>query len=176
MGKKLLNDMAGKPVSGVTYDKKLLEKLKKNYFTAKAMYEAKKELSEVIQRRILEENAFYETEEVALMRKQRGGSGKPERILNPFDTYLMDKETDFQRYLDLAYSEYLKEGIADPRGKEYIPEAEEADLYRKSEKMLVDYALDIIPAGMKEKEILRKGVQMPKYREKVLDLILKLEC
>lgn len=168
--------MAGKTVSGVTYDKKLLKKLKENYFTAKAMYEVKKALSEVIQGRILEENAFYETEEVALMRKKRGGSGKPERILNPFNTYLMDQETDFQRYLDLIYAEYQKEGIADPRGKEYIPEAEEADLYRKSKKMLVDYAIDIIPSGMKEKEILKKGVQLPKYREQVLDLILKLEC
>ena len=175
MGKKLLNDVAGQPVSGVPYDKKLLKKLKENYFTAKAMYEVKKDLSEVIQRRILEENAFYETEEVALKKKKRGGSGKPERIFNPFDIYLMD-QMDFQRYLDLIYAEYQKKGIADPRGKEYIPEAEEADLYRKSEKMLVDYALDIIPAGMKEKDTLKKGVQLPKYREKVLELILKLEC
>lgn len=164
-----------KTMDRLNYDAKLLRKLKEDYFTAKAIYEVKKELAEVIQRRVLEEHAFYETDEIAQMRKKRGSSETPKRILNPFDTYLMDQEKDFQKYLDLTYAEYLKEGVADPRGKEYIPEAEEKALYHKAEKQLIDYAINIIPDGMKEKATLKRAVQQLEYRDKVLDLILKLK-
>lgn len=159
----------------INYDKELLAKLKNNYFMAKVFYETIKETAEEIQKKILEENEFYETEDIAERKEKRGGSGKPERILDPFNTYMMYDE-DFQKYLDLTYAEYLKAGIADKRGRDYIPEAESKDLYYEAMKQLVEYGIDIIPDGMGEKETLRKAVQMIKYRDKVLDLVLMLEC
>lgn len=160
----------------LNYDKKLLAQLKNNFFMAKALYECIKNEAEEIQRKVLAENEFYESEELAEMMETRGGSGTPRRIFKPSETYLMDLEPDFQRYMDLTYAEYVKAGIDDPRGREYIPEAESKDLYYEAIKQLVDYGVDIIPDGMGEKETLRKAVQMIKYRDKVLDLVLRLEC
>lgn len=160
----------------LNYDKELLAKLKKNYFMAKALYETVKENAKEIQRKILAENEFYETEDVAEMMEKRGGSGKPRRILNPDNTYMMDLETELPKFIDLCYPEYVKAGIADPRGKEYIPEAEEQDLFYAAQKQLVEYGIDIIPDEFGEKETLRKAVRNIKYRDKVLDLVLRLDC
>lgn len=157
------------------YDKKQLAELKNNYFLAKALYETVKGIAEEIQKKILEENEFYETQEIANMMIKRGWDGIQRRILNPFNTYMM-QDTDFQKYLDLTYAEYLKAGIADERGREYIPEAKAKEVYYEAEKQLVLFGIDIIPAEMSEKETLRKAVQMLKYRNRVLDLVLKLEC
>ena len=107
----------------INYDKKFLAQLKKNFFMAKALYECIKNEAEEIQRKVLAENEFYESEELAEMMETRGGSGTPKRILEPSETYMMDLNTDFQRYMDLTYAEYVKAGIDDPRGREYIPEA-----------------------------------------------------
>lgn len=158
------------------YNKKQLAELKNNYFLAKALYETVKEIAEEIQKKILEENEFYETQEIANMMVKREGDGNPKRILNPFNTYMMDMDTDFQKYLDLTYAEYLKAGIADERGRDYIPEARAKEAYYEAEKQLINFAIDIIPAEMSEKESLRKAVKMLKYRDKVLDLVLRLEC
>ena len=159
----------------IKYDKILLGKLKSNYFNAKALYETVKENAREIERKILAENEFYETEEHSEMMKMRGGSGKPERILDPENTYMMDLDTELPRFIDLCYPEYMKAGIADKRGKNYIPEAESRDLFYEAEKQLIDFAIDIIPEELGEKETLRKAVQMIKWRYKVLDLVLKLE-
>lgn len=160
----------------LNYDKKRLAQLKNNFFMAKALYECIKSDAEEIQRRILAEHEFYETEDVAKRLEKRGGDGIPKRILDPNHTYMMDLETDFQHFLDLVYPEYVKAGIADKRGREYIPEAESKDLYYEAMKQLVDYGIDIIPDAFGEKETLRKAVQMIKYRDQVLDLVLRLEC
>jgi len=108
----------------IQYDKALLGKLKSNYFNAKALYECIKEQAEEIQRKILAENEFYETEDIAERMEKRGGSGKPERILDPDHTYMMDLDNELPRFINLCYPEYVKAGIADKRGKDYIPEAE----------------------------------------------------
>ncbi len=158
----------------IQYDKELLGKLKSNYFNAKALYECIKQQAEDIGIKVLQENEFYESEEWSEMMKKRGGNGNRERITRPFDTYLME-EADFQKYLDLVYAEYVKAGIADKRGREWCPEAESGDLYREAEKQLVEYGIDIIPDEFGEKETLRKAIQMIKYRDKVLDLVLRLE-
>ena len=65
----------------IQYDKVLLGKMKSNYFNAKALYETIKANAEEIQRKVLTENEFYETEDVAEKMKNRGGDGKPKRIL-----------------------------------------------------------------------------------------------
>lgn len=159
----------------IQYDKALLGKMKSNYFNAKALYETIKANAEEIQRKVLAENEFYETEDIAEMMEKRGGDGKPKRIIDPDLTYMMDLETELPRFIDLCYPEYVKAGIADKRGKDYIPEANAKDLMYEAEKQLVQYAIDIIPDEFGEKETLRKAVQMIKYRDKLLDLVLRLE-
>lgn len=159
----------------IQYDKELLGKLKSNYFNAKALYECIKEQAEEIQRKILAENEFYETEDVAEKMEKRGGDGKPKRILDPDYTYMMDLDNELPRFIDLCYSEYVKAGIEDKRGKDYIPEANARDLMYEAEKQLVEYGIDIIPDEFGEKETLRKAVRMIKHRDKILDLVLRLE-
>lgn len=158
----------------IKYDKKLLGKLKSNYFNAKALYETIKQQAEDIDTKVLQENEFYESEEWTEMMLDYDGNGIRKRITRPFDTYLME-EADFQKYLDLIYAEYVKAEIADKRGRGWCPEAEADDLYRLATKQLVDYGIDIIPDCFGEKETLRKAVMNIKWRDKVLDLVLKLE-
>ena len=159
----------------IQYDKVLLGKMKSNYFNAKALYETIKANAEEIQKKILAENEFYETEDVAEMMEKRDGDGKPKRILDPDLTYMMDLDNELPRIIDLCYPEYIKAGIADPRGREYCPDAQSRELLLEATKQLVEYGIDIIPDEFGEKETLRKAVQMIKYRDKVLDLVLKLE-
>ena len=159
----------------IQYDKVLLGKMKSNYFNAKALYETIKANAEEIQKKILAENEFYETEDVAEMMEKRGGDGKPKRILDPDLTYMMDLDNELPQFIDLCYPEYIKAGIADPRGREYCPDAQSRELLLEATKQLVEYGIDIIPDEFGEKETLRKAVQMIKYRDKVLDLVLRLE-
>lgn len=159
----------------IQYDKAFLSKLKSNYFNAKALYETIKANSEEIQRKVLAENEFYETEDVTGIMKKRGGDGKPKRILDPDLTYMMDLDKELPRFIDLCYPEYVNAGIADKRGKDYIPEAEAKDLMWEAEKQLVEYGIDIIPDEFGEKETLRKAVRNIKWKDKVLDLVLRLE-
>lgn len=159
----------------INYDRKFLAKLKSNYFNAKALYETVKENAEEIERKILAENEFYETDDVAKMMEKRGGDGKPKRILEPSMTYMMDLDNELPRFIDLCYPEYVKAGIADPRGKGYCPGAQARELLLEATKQLVDYGIDIIPEGFGEKETLRNAVRNIKWRDKVLDLVLKLE-
>lgn len=160
----------------IKYDKVFLGRLKSNYFNAKALYETIKENAEEIQRKILAENEFYETEDIMDIKEKHGVTQtKPVRILEPDDTYMMDLETELPRFIDLCYPEYVKAGIADPRGKEYIPEANAKDLLREATNCLVDYAIELIPDEFGEKETLRKAAWNIKWRDKVLDLVLSLE-
>lgn len=157
----------------ITYNRKFLKQLKNNYFMARAMYETIKETAEEIEKNILATHEFYESEEWAERMTRRGGDGERKRICRPSDSYLMN-EADFQKYIDLCYEQYKIYGIDDPRGREYCPDAESRELYKEAEKQLVDYAIEILPAGMRGD--IRKAVRIIKYRDQVLDLILRLEC
>lgn len=145
-------------------NKDLLRTLKNNYYMAKALYETTKELSHEVQQKVLEENAFYEAPDE---------SGVPKRIYDPDRSWLMDQDADFLRYLDLCYEKYIEAGIADERGREYLPEAESKDLYVQTETALLHYALDIIPH--EQGAVLLKVINDIKYREIMLDYILRLE-
>ena len=145
-------------------DRDLLRTLKNNYYMAKALYETTKELSHEIQQKVLEENAFYDATDE---------SGVPKRIYDPDRSWLMDQDVDFLRYLDLCYERYLEAGIADERGRDYLPEAESKDLYNQAETVLLHYALDIIPH--EQGTVLLKVITVTKYREIMLDYILRLE-
>lgn len=147
----------------LNYDRAELKALKHNFFMAKALYETIKDQAEEIQKKILAENEFYDAMEV------------DKRILEPFATFKMN-DNDFQKFLDLCYEEYKKAGIEDKRGKEYCPEAEAHDLYLEAEKQLVLYGIELIPNGMREKETLKEAIKNVEYKEKVLDLILRLKC
>lgn len=159
----------------LNYNKTDLKVLKRVYFEARALYETIKEEAENIQTSILASNEFYESEEWTERKVTRGGNGERKRILKPFNSFLMNDE-DFQKYLDLCYEEYKKAGIDDKRGREYCPEAEAENLFCEAEKQLVLYGIGIIPDGMVEKETLKEAIKNIKYKERVLDLILKLEC
>lgn len=159
----------------LNYNKAELKTLKNIYFISKAFYETIKEQAEEIQKNILAANEFYATDDMMEITIARGGTEADRRILKPFATFKMS-DNDFQKFLDLCYEEYKKAGIEDKRGKEYCPEAEAKDIYWEAEKQLVLYAIDIIPDGIKEKETLREAIKNINYKEKVLDLILRLEC
>lgn len=147
-------------------DKQLLNTLQTNYIMAKALYETTKGIAYEIQKRILEEHEFYESPDKGAI---------PKRIYDPDKTWLMDQEEDFKEYLDLTYQEYLQAGIADPRGRDYLPEAEEKELFLQAEKELLDYAIQIIPDSHVSKETLHKAMNIPKHRETMLNLILSLK-
>lgn len=159
------------------YNKAELKALQQTYFVAKAFYETVKETAEEIEKRVLAENEFYETEESAEKMQKRGGTGKPKRILDPDLTYLFveDKE-QFNRYLTLCYAEYQKAGIADSRGKEYCPDAESRDLLRQAEDVLLDYVESIVPSGLIDAKTFKQMKTHWKYREQLLNLILRLEA
>lgn len=143
----------------------MLWQLKNNYYLAKAMYETTKSMAYEIQAKVLEENAFFEVPEGA----------EPKRILDPNLVYHMDLEEDFQRYLDLVYPEYVKAGIADPRGREYVPEAEEKETLQKAEDALIQFAVRIMPDQHVSKDTVLKAMTNAKQRETLLDLVLRLE-
>lgn len=156
-----------------TYDKAELKALKETYFTAKALYETVRETAEEIKKEILITCPFYAEREKLKVLERRGYC--EQRILKPFDSYLMSDD-DFNKFLDLCYAEYCKAGINDERGREYCPEAKSNDLYREAEKMLVEFAIDIIPDELQTvKEKLKQAVKNVKWRDKVLELVLRLE-
>ena len=159
----------------VNYNKQELKALKEAYFTARALFETIRDAAEEIQKNILAEHPFFEGAEKTAIFESKGRGKADTRILRPFDSYLMS-ETDFNKYLDLCYAEYKKAGIDDKRGREYLPEAESRELYKEAEKCLVEYGIDIIPDEMTEKETLRNAVKITKYRNRVLELVLYLEC
>ena len=160
----------------INYDRVLLAKLKSNYVNAKALFETIKTNAEDIQRKILADNEFYETDDMVDLEVKRGKVKiKPARILDPDNTYMMDLENELPRFIDLCYPEYVKAGIADPRGKDWLPEANARSLMLETEKMLIDYAIEIIPDEFGEKTTLKKAVQDIKWRDKVLDLVMRLD-
>ena len=160
----------------MNYDKELLKKLKDNYFKAKALYECIKEQSEEIQRKVLAEHTFYATDDMFDAEELQQKTKEDKRIYEPDRTFLMDLENDFPKFLDLVYPEYIKAGISDKRGKEYIPEADAMDLMYEARKQLVDYAIEIIPDDEATKKTLSEARKIIKYEDKILNLILKLEC
>lgn len=151
------------------YDKKLLSRLKKNYLAAKALEDTIREQAEEIGQKILNDNEFFRDDE---FREEGNGN----RITRTTHDFLMSDE-DFERYTKMRYAEYVKAGIADPRGWEWIPGAEEEKIRREAEQMLVDFALDIMPEGLAhEREVLRRHNKDYKIREQILDSILRLEA
>ena len=139
------------------------------YLIAKAIEETIKEAADDIQKKILSENEYF------IMPEYEGRRGVVKRITEPKRTYMMDEEIFLNDFLAKCYEEYQKAGIADSRGKEYCPEANAHDAKKEAENLLLKLAIELIPDELaEEKEDLRKAVNHWKYREQILDLILKL--
>lgn len=163
-------------MSNYKYDKAVLRVMKDNYFKAKTLYERIKEKADEIQRKVLAENPFYMEDDVFELRKRKGYDGD-KRIYNPDDTYLFVYTDDYQRYLDLIYAEYVKAGIADSRGRDYIPESRAKELLWESERQLIEYGINMTPDEYADQKFaLREVVKIDKYRNKMLDFVLSLEC
>ncbi len=143
------------------------------YLIAKAAEETIKEISEDIQRKILANGDYPICDKMWDMASDQ--DRKERRITNPDSIFLMDEKTLKNDFLPKCYEEYLKAGIADERGAEYIPEAKFHDVRVEAENILLKLAVDIIPDAMVEKEVLRSYCKHWKYRERLLDLILHLE-
>ncbi|MCM1008666.1 MAG: hypothetical protein NC485_12235 [Ruminococcus flavefaciens] len=141
----------------------------KAYVIAEAVEETIKEAAEDIQKKILSENEYF------IMPEYEGRRGIAKRITEPKRTYMMNEEIFLNDFLAKCYEEYQKAGIADSRGKEYCPEANAHDAKKEAENLLLKLAIELIPDELaEEKETLRKAVNHWKYREQILDLILKL--
>lgn len=142
------------------------------YFIAKALEDTIKAQSEEIQRKILSDGDYLVCDELWNLENHRGLTER--KITEPRNTYLMDEDIFINDFLEKCYAEYLKAGIADSRGKEYIPEADAHDARREAERILLQLALDILP-DIPEKNALRQATKHWKYRAEMLDLILKLD-
>ncbi len=141
----------------------------KAYIIAKVEEETIKELAEVIQKIVLSENEYF------IMPEFEGRRGLKKRIIEPNRAYMMDDEIFSNDFLTKCYTEYQKAGIADSRGKEYIPWATARDAKIKAENLLLKLAVEIIPDELtEEKDVLREAINHWECREQILDLILKL--
>lgn len=156
----------------IVYDKKVLRKMKRNYYMSKALYEVIKAESEKIQNDILKEHEYYESDENLELRRTYDKTAKRKRITREYDTFLME-DKDFDQFLDILYERCKKAGIADERGKEWCPEANAHKLYTMAEKELVNYAISLMPWN--EQIILKKAALITKHWESILDAILRLE-
>lgn len=143
------------------------------YFMAKAYWETVKETAAELEKEVLAKHEFYEDEKLA----REFGFDRVHRILDPRDSYMMDKESA-QKYYALCYEKYLEAGIADKRGVGYCPDNEARDMFYAAEKALIDYAIDTIPENacgvILSKEEFRKGMRSVKFKERFLDIILRL--
>lgn len=122
------------------------------------------ELTEEIQQKILDENVYMD---------EHHNSEEKMRITRPFDDYLMNEDIFKNDYLEKCYAEYKKAGIADPRGKEYIPSSESKDKLKQAENQLLDFIIKILPAEIAHEAI--KARHHWKYKEQMLDLTLRLD-
>ena len=142
----------------------------KAYLIAKAEEETIKEIAEDIQRKILARGNYTVCDEFSKHREVNI------RITKPRHAYLMDETIFNNDFLDKCYAEYKKAGIADSRGKTYIPEAEAHEKRVQTENKFLQIAIDILPDEMQEeKNILRQASKHWKYRDEILNLILKLD-
>ena len=155
----------------------------KLYLLAKAMEDDIKERAEAIQTKVLSENVYLSNmERVEKLNESARKNGlsrrmKQERITRPFDSYMMTDE-DFSDYLEKCYKLYLKEGIAHPKGKGYIPEAPAQETRREAENYLLDVFEKVMPSVISHEEYENMRSHW-KYRDKLIELALdtlKLEC
>lgn len=153
--------------------KRKINALQKAYLQAETLYKTIEEITKEIQQKILLNGNYVICDEVWNMENHRGKENR--RIIRPEDTYLMEEETFLNDFLEKCYAEYIKAGIENSKGKEYIPSAEARELMKQAEKELVNMAIEIMPES-KEKLTLELNKLHWKYRPMILDIIMKLDC
>ena len=128
---------------------------------------------EEIQNNILKNFVFYTSAENANRFEE-----KVERIIRPFDTYMMSEE-DFKEYEELCYGEFVRAGIANPKGIGWVCEEFAKKERQICEDNLLDLMRKIVPCEMLS---ITEFVNMKNsitYRKKLIDRALdleKLEC
>lgn len=143
--------------------------LQNTVLVLKSQVKAIEELTEEIEQKILDENVYLISAE---NRRTFEISEDEKRITKPFNTYLMDTEVFENDYLEKCYVEFKKAGIADSRGKEWIPGAEGKRALKCAENELLNFVINALPD-----EIARKMIEAKyhwEYREKMINLTLKL--
>lgn len=151
--------------------------LQETYLIAKAMEEAIEEQDKEIKRKVLAENEYYINGELWELTKKRHPDAE-RRITDPRDDYKMFSDTDTTQqndYLDKLYTEYLKAGIADKRGKGWIPSAEAHNIRHKAENALLDIVIELF-TGTEYEDAIRQATRHWKYREQLLDITMKLKA
>ena len=148
-------------------NKEKFVQLQNTVLVLKAQVKAIEEITQEIEQKILDENVYLVSDE-----NRRAFEIEEKRITKPFNTYLMDTEEFENDYLEKCYAEFKKVGIADTRGKEWIPGAEQKKALKNAEDELLNFVIDALPS-----EIACKLIEARyhwEYREKIIDLTLKL--
>ena len=148
----------------------------KEYRRTKAELDSVIEKATEIQERILAENVYNVSPEIAEQLdeagKAHGRRFTTHRITRPFDSYMMT-DSDHMDYLNKCYVEYCKAGIEDDRGCEYIPEAREKEAHRNAENHLLD-VFQIIAVTISPEDFQMMRTHW-KYRERLIQLALDME-
>lgn len=148
--------------------------LQATYYIAKAAEETINEIDEEIKRKVLSENEYYITDELWELMTKRGINPADRRITEPKNSYEMSEE-EMKDFVKKLYPEYLKAGIADDRGEGYIPSARAREARYEAEKALINIVIDLFK-NTEYEELFRRAAQHWKYREQLLELILKLKA
>ena len=136
--------------------KEELKRLQLDYFKAKATVDTIKKIAEENEVKVLRENEFYNDE------------GR--RVLLANHSWTI-KDSSFTKYLELVFDKNVDSGlpVTDP---EFVPGYLEEEKVNKIESKLFKLQLATIPEDMRED--IKEAQQHWKYREKALDLILRL--
>lgn len=147
------------------FDKKTksnLKALKIEFINSRNTLASMKALERKIHSFVLENNEFYFSSEW----EEFGHVG---RITDPSIDYLM-KQEDYDRYFDLIHDEWLKFNKLHIKN-ESLWKYEKA--VKDSENKLLDFASTFTP---QLKAILEDIKENFEYREKALEIVLKLSC
>lgn len=151
--------------------------LQETYLIAKAMEEEINAKDEEIKRKVLAENEYYITGELWELTFKRDPNAE-RRITDPKSDYKMFSDTDTAQqndYLDKLYAEYLKAGIADERGRGWIPSAKAHNIRHEAENALLDIVIELFK-GTEYEDAIRQATKHWKYREQLLDITMKLKA
>ena len=136
--------------------KEELKRLQLDYFKAKAAVDTIKKIAEENVVEVLQENEFYNDE--------------GDRVLLASHSWTI-KAGNFTTYLELVFGKNVDSGLP-VTNPELVPGYPEEEKVNKIESKLFKLQLEIIPEDMKED--IKEAQQHWKYREKALDLILRL--
>jgi len=137
--------------------RKQIKTKQQEYLLLKAAIMAAEEIEEENKVKILKENVFIDDEGV--------------RVTDPGKDWLIE-DTSFIRYLKMVAEENRKSGLKVNNYDEVIA-LEEKEALKKVENELLELQLIITPANIIED--IKKAQQHWKYRDKAIDLILRLE-